>query len=142
MRFEKLSRENAPLLKQWFAKPVPENQFIQFYEDTDKWMQLIHDSDSRFGYIVYKDDQMVGFADIEIDGDTASTAVGVTPELRGRGFGKELMKAIFDLPILQGIHKLVGGVETDNIASARMLLSLGYIEGKNDEVVVEFTKLF
>jgi len=141
MRFEELSPENASLLENWFEKPIPENRFIQFYEDTDRWMKLIHESRDRFGYIVYKDNHMIGFADIEIEGDTASMAIGIKPELRGQGLGKELMNAVLNLPILRGVHKLVGGVETDNIASTRMLLSLGYTEGKNDEGVVEFTKL-
>ncbi|MFY9228110.1 MAG: GNAT family N-acetyltransferase [Candidatus Microsaccharimonas sp.] len=141
MRFEPLSSENAKLIKEWFIKPIPENRFIQFYEDTDKWMRLIHDSDDRYGYIVYKDEQMIGFADIELEGDTASTAIGIKPELRGQGLGKELMKAIFDLPILHNVHKLIGGVETDNIASTRMLLSLGYVQGEDDEGVIEFTRL-
>lgn len=141
MKFEPLSSENATLLKEWFIKPIPENRFIQFYEDTDTWMQLIEDSDNRFGFIIYKNSQMVGFADIELKGETAGIAIGIKPELRGRGLGKELMESIPSLPILRDVHKLICGVETVNIASTHMLHELGYIQGKNDEGVVEYTKL-
>ena len=79
---------------QLFSVDAPENRFIDFYRNTDDWLKLA-DNKKRFALIVVVHGRPVGFTDIELDSTGGSSfAFGITPALRGKGFGTKLLRAI------------------------------------------------
>jgi RimJ/RimL family protein N-acetyltransferase len=142
MQFKPFTRDDINELKSWFTKPNPENRFIYAYVDPKEkpWFELIETSTDRFGYMVYQDSQLIGFLDIEIDGDVASIALGIKPALRGQGYGKTLIVEMMSLPELQNIKKLKAGVELENLACQKVLIANGFTKVGEDDGIIEFEK--
>ena len=66
---------------------------------------------------------------IERESDvTATLAFCVRPDLRGRGYGKRILKAVPDSPHLADVETVWGGAEPDNEANRRCLRALGFSE--------------
>lgn len=140
LRFEEFTFKDMPELQSWFAQPNAENKFINDYADVETWLELIESSDKRFGYMIYQDLQPIAFLDLELyDDHSASIAFGVKPELRGKGLGKKIIQEVMNLPSLKTITQIHAGVEPDNIASQKVLLSNGFRK-TTEEGIIEFEK--
>ena len=73
--------------------------------------------------------------------DTAEASVYVTPERRGRGIGKTLMKELVKRARLIGLHVLLARVATTNQTSLNMARSIGFEDvGTMREVGYKFGK--
>ena len=142
IEFREFTPNDISELKSWFAQPNPENKFINDYADVDAWLKLIKDDpENRFGYLIYQDSQPVAFLDLELNDDnSASIAFGVKPELRGQGLGGKIIQEVMVLPNLQGITKIHAGVEPDNAASQKVLLSNEFVKVSEEDGVIEFEK--
>jgi RimJ/RimL family protein N-acetyltransferase len=79
------------------------------------------------------DDEPVGFIDFEIDGERAGIAIYVRSEFRRRGIGEQLLRLVAAEGQALGVAELVGGVESDNVASIRCLIGAGFIPAGADE---------
>ncbi len=53
-------------------------------------------------------------------------SVYLAPEFRGRGFGKLLLKAVIEAAREQDYHVLIGGIDSQNLASIRLHKSQGF----------------
>ena len=53
-------------------------------------------------------------------------SVYVDAGFRGRGVGKDLLRALIDSAIAQGYHMMVGGIDASNAASIALHQSLGF----------------
>lgn len=141
LEFEEFTTRDVPELKSWFVKPNQENRFINEYADVDAWFKLIENSDKRFGYMIYEELQPIAFLDLELyDDHSASIAFGVKPEARGQGLGKMIIKDVMALPSLYGVKKLHAGVELENIASQKVLLSSGFTKLSEQDGIIEYEK--
>jgi len=52
----------------------------------------------------------------------------VHPEFRGRGIGKALLAALIEKARAQGLHMMIGGVDSDNELSIALHKKFGFIE--------------
>lgn len=92
--------------------------------------------------MIYLQSQPVAFLDLELfDDHSASIAFAVKPEYRGRGYGKRIVHESMTLPTFRGITKVHAGVETDNIASQKVLLANGFAKSGEENGIIEFEKL-
>lgn len=57
---------------------------------------------------------------------TVEHSVHVRADVRGRGVGRELMRALVDRASALGKHVMVAGVDADNLASIRLHERLGF----------------
>jgi L-amino acid N-acyltransferase YncA len=110
--------------------------------------EWFHHHDERHPVMVAElNGEVVGWASIsawsERGGyrDTAEASVYVTPELRGRGIGKTLMKELVKRARLIGLHVLLARVATTNQTSLNMARSIGFEDvGTMREVGYKFGK--
>jgi L-amino acid N-acyltransferase YncA len=66
---------------------------------------------------------------------TVETTVHVDAGYRGRGVGRELVKALFPLALEAGVHAMVAAVDGENVGSVRFHEGLGF------EVVARFRQV-
>jgi ribosomal-protein-alanine N-acetyltransferase len=85
----------------------------------DFWYKLEH------LFLVYKEGKVVGMLDINVKEGTISN-IGVDPEFRGKGYGREIMK--YGLQVLKenGCKKASLRVHSENYAAIHLYETLGF----------------
>jgi len=128
MTFTPITALDLPLLETWFQDaelrrrlggmlPLPRYfDYVASVPDYHAWM-------------VCEDSVAVGAAVLEIAPDVPqSFGFFVNPELRNRGYGRRIARALIEQPEAAGIKTFDVGVETDNEASRRCLEAVGFIK--------------
>ena len=130
-----LTRDLAALVAGWFTKDEEGQRRLDadFYGAGLKWWPLVEQDAARYGWVGLLDDEPVGFIDVEIDDERAGIAIYVRSEFRRRGIGEQLLRLVAAEGRSLGIAQLVGGVESDNVASMRCLLAAGFTQAGADE---------
>lgn len=59
---------------------------------------------------------------------TVEHTVYVAPDRRGRGIGRALLAELIGRARAQGMHAMVGGIDSENAGSLRFHLALGFVE--------------
>lgn len=92
-----------------------------------RWYEYVRTDPRRFIWIACEENTPVGLVDLETyGGHTAWATLLVNPELRGRGYGTRILRAMFSRPEVTCLNRLKAIVERENIASLRILCSLGF----------------
>lgn len=118
------NHDDKDLIKNWFVDDDLGNKFIPSYKE-ESFFELL-DGKNRVVYIVNKDDQPIGFLDLEILDNKANFAFYVSKEFRGFGYGKEILKNMLHLPEIKTLDRIECGVENDNIGSIKILEDFGF----------------
>lgn len=128
------SWEDVDLLFSWVNdKEVRENSFSQkeiSYEEHKKWYENLLQQKNVKQYIYMCDDEPVGQVRIEVSGDEAFIGYSISPEKRGMGHGKHMIKLLtkqvkLDFP---EVKQLVAKVKFENVASQKVFKDVGYVE--------------
>jgi RimJ/RimL family protein N-acetyltransferase len=94
-----------------------------------EWLAFVSADPDEVAQVACEDGVPVGFVQVEREPDgTATLAFCVRPDLRGRGYGKRILRAALDSPHLADVGTIRGGVEPDNEASLRCLRAFGFGE--------------
>lgn len=81
----------------------------------------------RYVWVVEAEGQVCALVDIEpYDDGTAGMALVVAPEARGQGVGQRVLLAVETRPELNGVRKMIGAVEPENILARRCYERAGY----------------
>lgn len=130
-----LTGELAALVAGWFTEDEEGQRRLDadFYGSGLKWWPLVEEDAARYGWVGVMDGEPVGFIDVEIDGERAGIAIYVRGEFRRRGIGEELLRLAAAEGRSLGVAELVGGVESDNVASIRCLIGAGFTPAGEDE---------
>jgi RimJ/RimL family protein N-acetyltransferase len=130
-----LTTDLAALVAGWFREDHEGQRRLDadFYGAGNRWWPLVEQDAARYGWVGLLDDEPVGFIDFEIDGERAGIAIYVRSEFRRRGIGEELLRLAAAEGQALGIAELVGGVESDNVASIRCLTAAGFTPAGADE---------
>lgn len=72
---------------------------------------------------------------------TAENSVYIAPEAQGQGVGTALMGELVQAAKGMGLHSVIAGVDSDNIASIRLHEKFGFVEaGRYKELVYKFDR--
>lgn len=132
LRLKKAEYSDIDLLYEWANDTVVrQNSFNSDkipYDTHVKWFTRMMSDPSVIQYILHDDNVPVGQVRLDIEGDEAEISYSVSPEHRGKGYGRELLRMIYgvvknDYP---GISTLVARVKSDNIKSKSLFENLGY----------------
>jgi RimJ/RimL family protein N-acetyltransferase len=81
----------------------------------------------RFVWLAYADHTPVGLVETVRYADaTASVVLVVDPALRGRGFGRKIIKALLAAPELDATEVVRACIEPENVASVRCFSAVGF----------------
>lgn len=117
--------DHLALLQSWFADQELKRRLDP---PTERWLEFVSTDPNQHALIAYEDDLPVGFVQYENESDgTIAFAFAVRPDLRGQGYGKQVLRALLASPELAGVGEVWGGVERDNIASLRCLTAVGFV---------------
>ncbi|MGF1458214.1 MAG: GNAT family N-acetyltransferase [Leptolyngbyaceae cyanobacterium] len=84
--------------------------------------------------VAITENQVSGFASLgpfrawEAYRYTVENSLYVTPQQRGRGIGKQLLKQLIETAEARNLHAIVAGIDADNIVSLRMHEQFGFQE--------------
>jgi RimJ/RimL family protein N-acetyltransferase len=94
---------------------------------SESWFEFVTTDPVQRAQIAYESSTPVGFVHYEHESDgRVALAFGVRPDLRGRGYGKRILRAVLASPELASVERVWGGVEPDNVASIRCLTAVGF----------------
>ena len=97
--------------------------------------------------VAQRDDQVVGWSALSPYHArvgyrfTAEDSVYIAPDQQGRGLGARLLTPLIDAAARMGLHAVVGGIDSENVASLRLHARLGFVEvGRFRQVITKFDR--
>lgn len=104
-----------------------------------RWFDSVRTDQGRFTWMAYEQSAPVGLVDLETYPDhTAWATLLINPELRGRGYGRRILRAMLSRPEVTCLKRIKAIVEHENIASLQCLWSVGFVVEYSD---VEYSEL-
>lgn len=130
----KATEADIEILFRWVNdKLVRENSFdshtISFDEHV-AWFNRMASDPNKVQYILVLNDKPIGQIRLSINGDEAEISYSISKSVRGRGYGKEIIRLAIkqvkaDYP---SVVKLIGKVKPSNAASYCCFLKNGFEE--------------
>jgi RimJ/RimL family protein N-acetyltransferase len=126
LSFVPVDEPGLHLLQSWFE----DDEFEQhYYRPTDTWLEYVCNKPGVHAWIIYEDGVPVGHLQLDTEADgTGYVGLVVKPELRSRGYGKRILRALLDRPEVRWLKRIVGTAEADNVASHRCLQATGFLQ--------------
>lgn len=93
------------------------------------WWLLQHGAPGVGLWLVWQAKEAVGYVQGEADEHDPTTfhfAFAVRPDLRRKGYGRRILRAMLEHPHLAPYRRFVASVEPDNLPSLRCLQSVGF----------------
>lgn len=118
VHFFEVDNSNKELFRAAIAAVYPDDK------DMDNFYDAVVSSDTRHGYILYTD-RPIGIFNIGTEQGASLYGVGISPEFRGRGYGKKLM----GYAMREGLSlsdKLTLDVDSDNPVAYALYLKCGF----------------
>lgn len=129
---KKAGWEDLDLLFAWANDPaVRKNSFCTTeipYEEHKLWYRRLLEDPGRMQYLYFKNGMPVGQVRVAAAGEEAEISYSICAQKRGRGYAKEMLCLLreqisADFP---NVRYLTAKVKTDNDASKKVFLSIGY----------------
>lgn len=129
---KKAGWEDLDLLFAWANDPaVRKNSFCTKeipYEEHKLWYRRLLEDPDRMQYLYFKNGIPVGQVRVAAAGEEAEISYSICAQKRGRGYAKEMLCLLreqisADFP---NVRYLTAKVKTDNDASKKVFLSIGY----------------
>src|SRR5581483_11773387 len=111
--------------RSWFIDPELRRRIS---EPDDVWFAAISTMPATSAWLVYEGETAIGQLQMDTEQHSASIAYVVNPEMRGKGYGKRLLRFFLARPETQRIPLIEAFVELDNSASIHVLRSVGFIQ--------------
>lgn len=104
--------------------------FDDSYEDAKNLLEKCFESDTREQYLAVLNDEIIGIGSANLEGEDVSIfGLGLVPEYRGKGFGKELLHLIIDNLLQRGRSDITIEVNSENANALGLYQKTGfYIE--------------
>lgn len=108
-------------------------------EDHQRWLRGKLDDPDTALFIVLDDGEAIGQVRLDrLDHALAEVSIGLAPEARGRGAGREALRlAAREAGERLGVRELSAQVKPDNEASLRSFAAAGYTEVRRGDDIVE-----
>ncbi len=125
--FAPLNESGFRMLQTWFDDTELQRRYSY---PTQQWYNYVQNEPGVYAWMILEDDGMVGHLQLDVKEDgTGYIGCYVKPDLRNRGYGKRILHALCARPEATRFHRLVAGVEPDNLASIRCMQAVGFIQG-------------
>jgi RimJ/RimL family protein N-acetyltransferase len=98
----------------------------------DRFLDYVQSETDYFAWMAWEGDEPVGAGFFE-KSEPQSFGFLVRPELRGRGYGRLIARALMASPEAAAVQQWKVGIESDNIANQQCIASIGFVP-ENDEV--------
>lgn len=131
---------DAMLLFQWRNEKATRANSLHseelVYEDHVHWLERVLEIDkARYFYILMKGNMPIGQIRLCEDNEMMLISYSVDVSHRGRGYGRTILQMLEEKLSEQNTpFILVGYVKQENIASQRAFISLGYCEGRENNL--------
>ena len=126
IRLIRLTEAGLAVLRGWFAD-AELGRWVEF--PSRRWFDYTMAQPTSYPCVAYEGDEPIGFVQYGTKPDgTASFMYYVRPDLRNRGCGRRMLRAMLAAPELSGVDVVWCGVDPHNAASLRCLASVGYTE--------------
>lgn len=111
-------------------------------DDHHRWLTMKLNDPACALFIVLADSAPIGQVRLDrLDDELAEVSIGLAPEARGRGVGREALRLVAeDARSRLGVTTLSALVKPDNVASLRSFEAAGFSEFRRDEDVVELRR--
>jgi RimJ/RimL family protein N-acetyltransferase len=125
--FTLLADSDVSDLERWHEDPELRRRY-----GGDGWptklLKIMRGDPNRHCFIAWEGSRKVGYVDFEIIPKENLGHIGliVDPLLRGSGYGKQILRAVLNLPEISSVTEVRAGIEKDNIASIRCFLGVGF----------------
>ncbi len=124
LSFHLLDQAGLTLFAAWFTDPELSRRVST---PTEQWFHYVTADAGNFAWLVYVDQQPVGFIQLDTYPDqTGSIGLAVNPSLRSRGYGKRILSAFLLHESAQRLGKIEACIEADNAASLRCFQASGF----------------
>jgi len=101
--------------------------FDDSYEDSKSWVVKCFESQTREQFLAVLNEEIIGMGSINMDGDVMSICgLGIVPEYRNQGYGKELLHLIVDNLWQKGKTKIAIDVNSANANALGLYLKFGF----------------
>jgi phosphinothricin acetyltransferase len=143
------TRDDLEVTRQIYNQAVRETTWSWRWEELSdpEWQAYarVHTSGRQSFLVAEVDGSVVGFANTgpfrapEGYESTAEESVYVAPEFQGHGLGRALLGALVERARAQGLHALIAGIDSGNVASLALHTALGFLEvGRLPQVAHKF----
>ncbi len=136
IHFRELAKDDVPVIHGWHENPELAGRYGGRAWPEKLW-EIMQKDEKRKCWLAIHDGLIVGYVDFEIHADEKNAWIGmaVNPELRGKGFGKAILKQFLDQPFAKEYAEVKAGIEPDNVASVKCFEAVGFkpISHKLDE---------
>ena len=123
---------DLPMLEQWF-QDTELRERLGATLPLRRWFDFVQSEPGYFSWLALDGDTVVGEVAVEIEPDgTASEAPMVNPALRGKGYGKEMLRAMLARSELAAVTEMRACIEPNNTASIRCHTSVGFVQQSSE----------
>ncbi|MGG4321346.1 GNAT family N-acetyltransferase [Bacillus sonorensis] len=120
-------KEDLEWLQTWF-KDAEVKRRLEGMLPLDDWYKFAQENEKYWVWVALKGRKPVGAVMVEVEEDcTGNIALLVDPFLRGKGYGKAMLKRAMRLPEMGQVKKWFAGIEEDHHICLRCFQSMGYI---------------
>ena len=115
------------VIGEWFNDKETAKR-LEAYVPLRKWLKYMKAVRNRHMFMACDGDRYVGMVDLELEDNhkTGYIAIVVGPEMRGNGYGAQMVRALLDHRAVKGLDVLLAGVEYDNAACLASLRDAGF----------------
>lgn len=143
IHFRELAKDDVPVIHAWHEDPELAGRYGGRAWPEKLWDIMQKDS-NRKCWLAIHEGLIIGYVDFEIHDDDKSAWIGlaVSPELRGKGFGKKILQQFLSQPFVKEYAEIKAGIEPDNIASVKCFAGVGFkpvSEELDEEGVMDFS---
>lgn len=109
------------VLESWYS----DEKSYFFAKPSKKWIQYIDQNKNILARKIELDGKIVGLFQIDIDEDTGSIAIIVSPKFRWNGYGKKILEIAHNC-VKWEVSKLHAMIDIKNIVCIKLFIWAGY----------------
>ena len=125
LAFTPIGEKGLAIYEGWFS----DEELRRWIEPpTRRWFDHARHTPGCFAWLVHKEDIPVALVQLDTDSSgSGSVALAVRPDLRRRGYGTRVLRALLQRPEVLPLRCVEAEVEADNSAAIRCAQSAGFV---------------
>ena len=125
LTFTPIDEEGLAIYGSWFSDDELRHRIEP---PTRRWFDYVRHTPGCFAWLVHEEDIPVALVQLDTDsGGNGSVALVVRPDLRRRGYGTRVLRALLQRPEVLALGCVEAEVEVDNLAGIRCAEAAGFV---------------